>query len=103
MSENLANNPENKPTVGSPEWNINYILNDLNDQAKSGGKDQANVENRFSTAGPYWPKEIWFRYCGRVKEQLISNGYSEKKADEAIAKATEKAKLVEYKLVSSDK
>jgi hypothetical protein len=95
MTENLGNNPENKPAVGSPEWNINYLLDDLIHQAKNGGKNEANVENRLSKAGPYWPKELWASYCGRVKEQLINNGYSEKKANEAIAKATENVKLLE--------
>lgn len=96
MSENeSSSNTSKKLEVGSPEWNIAFILNSLADQAEKGGKNQADVENSLSMAGPYWPKERWGIFCARVKQQLLNNGYPAEKADLAIAKATKKVKLID--------
>jgi len=74
---------------------IAYLLDQLEHQAHSGGKHQANVEKRYAQAGPYWPRETWLGFCNRVKKQLLEYGYPENDAQQKIDEATAKVKFTD--------
>lgn len=70
------------------EWShkqIGYLLDGLRHQSENGGIGASNK----------WYKSAWENYCKRVKAELLNYGYPEQVADQAIAKATEKVKLID--------
>lgn len=74
---------------------IAFTLDELVHQAHSGGKNEPHIERHLSKAGPYWQKEMWEKYCERVKKHLLEYGYPEDDAQKKIAEATTQVKFIE--------
>jgi hypothetical protein len=72
------------------------LLEQLRGQAKRGGLNVAKISREKAQPGPYWPKEAWEKYCGRIKSALVTDcGYSGEQADKLIAENSTGVILVE--------